>query len=55
MADVEVKHRELSARGVVLASPPGKHFWAYGAELDDPDGYRIQVWDEVSMREKGGG
>jgi len=29
-------------------------FWGYGAELLDPDGYRIHLWDEVSMREKGG-
>ena len=51
--DVETKHRELSARGVLFLSPPGKHFWGYGAELDDPDGYRVLLWDETSMREKG--
>ena len=32
---------------------PQKLPWGYGAELDDPDGYRISLWDEVSMREKG--
>jgi hypothetical protein len=25
------------------------------AELFDPDGYLLNLWDEVSMREKGGG
>ena len=53
--DVEAKHRELVALGVKFDKPPGKYFWGYGAELFDPDGYPINLWDEVSMREKGGG
>jgi hypothetical protein len=30
-------------------------YWGYGAELLDPDGYRIMLWDEASMKAKGGG
>jgi len=53
--DVEQKHRELVAAHVKFDKPPGKYFWGYGAELYDPDGYLLNLWDEVSMREKGGG
>ena len=53
--DVEAKHRELVAAGIQFHLPPGKYFWGYGAELYDPDGYLLNLWDEVSMREKGGG
>ena len=53
--DVEAKYRELAARGVVFEKTPQKLFWGYGAELRDPDGYLVYLWDEKSMREKGGG
>ena len=53
--DVDAKYRELSAAGVVFDKAPQKLFWGYGAELRDPDGYLVSVWDETSMREKGGG
>jgi predicted enzyme related to lactoylglutathione lyase len=53
--DVEGKHRELTVAGIEFDKPPGKYFWGYGAELSDPDGYILYLWDEVSMREKGGG
>jgi predicted enzyme related to lactoylglutathione lyase len=53
--DVEVLHRTLAARGVAFVHAPMKVFWGYGAELLDPDGYRILLWDEKSMKEKGGG
>ena len=53
--NVDVKHRDLSARGVVFEKSPRKHLWGYGAELRDPDGYLVYLWDEKSMREKGGG
>ena len=52
--DVEEKHRELVGAGVEFVNAPQKLFWGYGAELHDPDGYLIGVWDERSMREKGG-
>ena len=51
--DVEVKYRELLARGVNFEKAPQKLFWGYGAELRDPDGYLIYLWDERTMREKG--
>jgi hypothetical protein len=38
---------------VVLEAQPQKLFWGYGAELRDPDGYLIRLWDELSMHEKG--
>lgn len=53
--DVEAKYRELSARGVAFEKSPQKLFWGYGAELRDPDGYLVNLWDERSMREKGSG
>jgi len=51
--DVEAKYRELSANGVTFEKSPQKLAWGYGAELRDPDGYLIYIWDEKSMREKG--
>ena len=53
VADVEAKCRELANRGVHLEAGPQKLFWGYGAELRDPDGYLVRLWDESSMREKG--
>jgi catechol 2,3-dioxygenase-like lactoylglutathione lyase family enzyme len=52
--DVEETHRRLVAAGVSFVAPPGRRFWGYGAELRDPDGHLVFLWDEVSMREKGG-
>jgi catechol 2,3-dioxygenase-like lactoylglutathione lyase family enzyme len=51
--DVEETHRRLAAAGVSFVAAPGKRFWGYGAELLDPDGHLVLLWDEVSMREKG--
>ena len=53
--DVDAKHRELASRGVEFEKAPQKLFRGYGAELRDPDGYLVYLWDEKSMREKGGG
>ena len=53
--DVDAKHRELAALGVEFEKTPQRLFWGYGAELRDPDGYLVYLWDEKSMREKGGG
>lgn len=50
--DVDALHAQLVARGVALAHPPQKVFWGYVPVLVDPDGYRIRLWDETSMREK---
>jgi catechol 2,3-dioxygenase-like lactoylglutathione lyase family enzyme len=51
--DVDATHRDLTARGIAFEQAPQKLFWGYGAELRDPDGYLVMLWDEVSMREKG--
>jgi predicted enzyme related to lactoylglutathione lyase len=53
--DVEAKHAEFVAAGLSFVHPPMKVFWGYGAELHDPDGYRLMLWDQQSMKEKGGG
>jgi catechol 2,3-dioxygenase-like lactoylglutathione lyase family enzyme len=47
--DVERKHKELSSAGVTFVSPPKRHYWGYGAEVLDPDGYMNHLWDEVTM------
>jgi len=52
--DVEAKYRELSASGVEFKHSPQKLSWGYGAELLDPDGYLVCLWDERTMQEKGG-
>jgi catechol 2,3-dioxygenase-like lactoylglutathione lyase family enzyme len=54
VADVEATHRILSAAGVSFTHPPQSVFWGYGAELADPDGYLVRLWDERTMRRKGG-
>ncbi len=53
--DVESTYRELADSGVAFEKAPQKPFWGYGAELRDPDGYLEYLWDQRSMREKGGG
>ena len=47
---VDRKHKKLAAMGVKFVNPPQNLFWGYGAELRDPDGYMINLWDQVSMR-----
>jgi catechol 2,3-dioxygenase-like lactoylglutathione lyase family enzyme len=53
--DVEATHEMLVAAGLSFVHPPMKVFWGYGAELCDPDDYRLRLWDQKSMKEKGGG
>ena len=50
--DVDATYADWSARGVAFAHGPQKNFWGYGAELADPDGYLVRLWDERTMREK---
>jgi catechol 2,3-dioxygenase-like lactoylglutathione lyase family enzyme len=50
--DVDAAFAAWTARGVVFAHGPQKNFWGYGAELADPDGYIVRLWDERSMKEK---
>jgi len=48
--DVDATFARWSARGVSFAHPPQKTYWGYGAELADPDGYLVRLWDETSMQ-----
>ena len=50
--DVDAAYEKWKAKGVAFAHAPQKTFWGYGAELSDPDGYLIRLWDERSMKEK---
>jgi catechol 2,3-dioxygenase-like lactoylglutathione lyase family enzyme len=50
--DVDAAVAEWEQRGVVFAHEPRKSYWGYGAELKDPDGYLIRLWDERSMKER---
>jgi catechol 2,3-dioxygenase-like lactoylglutathione lyase family enzyme len=52
VADVDATFAQWSARGVKFGHPPRKSYWGYGAELVDPDGYLIRLWDQRTMREK---
>lgn len=47
--DVDAVHAEWARRGVTFAHGPQKVFWGYGAELHDPDGYIVRLWDVQSM------
>jgi catechol 2,3-dioxygenase-like lactoylglutathione lyase family enzyme len=51
--DVHRSFEEMSRKGLQFSHPPQKVFWGYGAELRDPDGYSIRLWDERSMKAKG--
>jgi predicted enzyme related to lactoylglutathione lyase len=53
VTDVRSAFDEISRRGGRFTHPPAKVFWGYGAELRDPDGYIVRLWDEKSMKEKG--
>jgi catechol 2,3-dioxygenase-like lactoylglutathione lyase family enzyme len=52
VANVDATFAEWAARGIAFNHPPRKSYWGYGAELVDPDGYLIRLWDERSMKEK---
>jgi catechol 2,3-dioxygenase-like lactoylglutathione lyase family enzyme len=48
---VDELHRVLAARGMTFVHAPQVNSWGYGAELLDPDGHVIRLWDAASMRE----
>jgi len=52
VADVDATCAALVARGVGFVHPPEKKFWGYGAELKDPDGYLVRLWDQATMKTK---
>jgi catechol 2,3-dioxygenase-like lactoylglutathione lyase family enzyme len=51
--DVQKSFEQISRKGLHFIHPPQKVFWGYGAELRDPDGYSVRLWDEKSMKAKG--
>ena len=51
--DVQKSFEEISRKGVHFVHPPQKAFWGFGAELRDPDGYSVRLWDERSMKANG--
>lgn len=46
---VHDKYLELSARGISFIHEPMSVFWGFGAELLDPDGYPVRLWDKMTM------
>jgi catechol 2,3-dioxygenase-like lactoylglutathione lyase family enzyme len=51
LKSVDRTHAELSKNGVKFVNSPQRLFWGYGAELLDPDGYMLNLWDQVTMRQ----
>jgi uncharacterized glyoxalase superfamily protein PhnB len=51
---VDELYDRLASAGIQFTTAPSKQFWGYGAELTDPDGYRVRLWDADSMKTKGG-
>jgi catechol 2,3-dioxygenase-like lactoylglutathione lyase family enzyme len=50
VADVDATFDDWSRRGTSFSHAPRKSYWGYGAELVDPDGYLVRLWDEQSMK-----
>ncbi len=47
--DVHAFYRSRSERGIAFIHEPKMVDWGFGAELRDPNGYRIAIWDEQTM------
>jgi catechol 2,3-dioxygenase-like lactoylglutathione lyase family enzyme len=52
VADVDATFAEWVGHGIKFAHGPRKSYWGYGAELEDPDGYLVRLWNERSMKER---
>ena len=50
---VDETYERLRQQGVAFKVPPCRQFWGYGAELADPDGHRVRLWDAASMQTRG--
>ena len=48
--DVDAFAAGLAARGVAFVNAPQVNAWGYGAELRDPDGHLVMLWDARSMK-----
>ena len=46
---VHEKYHELRARGIAFTHAPMSVNWGFGAELTDPDGHPIRLWDKLTM------
>ena len=42
---------DLHSRGIEFLHQPQNNAWGFGAELLDPDGRLVGLWDEKSMKE----
>ena len=51
LKSVDRTHDKLSKNGLKFVKSPQRLFWGYGAELEDPDGYMLNLWDQVTMRQ----
>jgi catechol 2,3-dioxygenase-like lactoylglutathione lyase family enzyme len=51
LKSVDRTYAKLSKSGVTFVNSPQRLFWGYGAELPDPDGYMLNLWDQVTMRQ----
>ena len=51
LKSVDRTHDKLSKSGAKFVNSPQRLFWGYGAELLDPDGYMLNLWDQVTMRQ----
>jgi predicted enzyme related to lactoylglutathione lyase len=47
--DVHAKYTELRSHGIAFVHEPKAVPWGFGAELLDPDGYRVMLWDKHTM------
>jgi catechol 2,3-dioxygenase-like lactoylglutathione lyase family enzyme len=50
LKSVDRTYDKLSKNGVKFVNSPQRLCWGYGAELLDPDGYMLNLWDQVTMR-----
>jgi catechol 2,3-dioxygenase-like lactoylglutathione lyase family enzyme len=48
---VDALYATLADRGARFVHPPQVNSWGYGAELHDPDGHTVRLWDASSMQE----
>jgi catechol 2,3-dioxygenase-like lactoylglutathione lyase family enzyme len=47
--DVHARYRQLAQQGISFDHEPRVTDWGYGAQLKDPNGYVICLWDEQTM------
>lgn len=46
---VHEAYQRLLAHGVAFTHSPMAVPWGFGAELADPDGYQVRLWDKATM------